>query len=332
MTPPTSAPDGGSSQSMISTDLVVGLPTPPLTVLPGDDLTPYILPTAETTDDNNNAERSNKKRRLMMPPKLGFGLHLVEHKQSADTNSEEKKSRMEIRVTHAGQLVNPLTKNNSKNNTWFVRHSTQRYSHPMVGDLVVGVVEEKVSADYYRVNIGAPHGALLHHLEFDGATKRNKPQLSTGDLLYARVLQVSPFMDPLLTCKANNMAANNGDSATSVMVAKDWMTQECLFGELKTKQKCVSTQIKVSLGLARELMRPDNAVLMELGKSSSAYDLIAFEVCIGVNGWIWVHSTSTTNLILITNAIRNSQVMNDAQVRGMVRDLLSSVQTQTDNN
>jgi exosome complex component RRP40 len=70
---------------------------------------------------------------------------------------------------------------------------------------------------------------------------------------------------------------------------------------------------------------------MELGKSSSTHEL-AFEVCIGVNGWIWVHSKSTTNLILITNAIRNSQVMNDAQVRGMVRDLLSSVQTQTDNN
>jgi hypothetical protein len=147
MTPPTSAPDGGSSQSMTSTDHVVGLPTSPLTVLPGDDLTPYILPTDNTTDDNNNSERSNKKRRLMMPPKLGFGLHLVEHKQSVDTDSEEKKSRMKIRVTHAGQLVNPLTKN-SKNNTWFVRHSTQRFSHPMVGDLVVGVVEEKVSADY----------------------------------------------------------------------------------------------------------------------------------------------------------------------------------------
>jgi exosome complex component RRP40 len=224
---------------MSNTDCVVGS-TPPLTVMPGDDLTPYILPT-ENMDDTQNSERSNKKRRLMTPPKLGFGLHLVEHKKSVDTDSQDEKSnRMEIRVTHAGQLVNPLTKN-SKNNTWFVRHSTQRYSHPMVGDLVVGVVEEKVSADYYRVNIGAPHGALLHHLEFDGATKRNKPQLSTGDLLYARVFQVSPFMDPLLTCKANTAA--NGDSTKSVMVGKDWMTQECLFGELKTKQKCVSGSI-----------------------------------------------------------------------------------------
>merc|ERR1712194_599531 len=98
---------------------------------------------------------------------------------------------------------------------------------------------------------------------------------------------------------------------------KDWMTNEGTYGELKG-----GTCQKIPLGLARELLHPKNLVLHELSKS------IAFEVCIGVNGLLWVHSTRPEYSILILNAIMNSQVLTEAQVRGMVKSLMDTVNRQ----
>lgn len=44
------------------------------------------------------------------------------------------------------------------------------------------------SADYYTVDMGAPLDAVLGSLEFDGATKRNKPNINQGSLVYCRVI------------------------------------------------------------------------------------------------------------------------------------------------
>ena len=59
-------------------------------------------------------------------------------------------------------------------------------------------------------------------------------------------------------------------------------------------------------------------MLNELGQS------IPYEIAIGVNGGVWVHSNSMECTVVICNAIRNSEVMTDEQVRGMVRAMLRS--------
>ncbi len=41
---------------------------------------------------------------------------------------------------------------------------------------------------------------LLPHLAFDGATKRNKPNLSVGALVYCRVAVANKDMDSELSC------------------------------------------------------------------------------------------------------------------------------------
>lgn len=96
------------------------------------------------------------------------------------------------------------------------------------------------------------------------------------------------------------------------------MTDEGTYGELKGGGSC----IQVSLGLARELLKPDCAVLDALGSVSK----IPFEICIGVNGMLWVHSHRAEYTILILNAIKNSEVLTETQVRGMVKALLKTVQ------
>jgi len=95
------------------------------------------------------------------------------------------------------------------------------------------------------------------------------------------------------------------------------MTNEGTYGELKGR-----TCRKIPLGLARELLYPRNLVLQELSKS------IAFELSIGVNGFLWVHSSQPEYTILMLNAIMNSQVLTKAQVRGMVTSLVDTVNRQ----
>ena len=241
-------------------------------VLPGDDVTKFVL--------------SGDERRV---PKLGTGL-----RQQNDR----------VLATCAGRLLK------RSNNSFFVQQNIQRY-RPQVEDRVLGIVEDRVASDdgggdVYRINIGGSHPALLSNLSFEGATKRNKPNLQTGMLVYARVKSVPDAMDPSLSCQ---LGPHDGG-----IPRKDWMTNEGAYGELKG-----GTATKISLGLARELLNPRNVVLCELGKS------LAFEVCIGVNGWIWINSTRPEHTILIQNAIKNSQIMTEAQVRGMVKTLIQTV-------
>lgn len=100
---------------------------------------------------------------------------------------------------------------------------------PAVNDTVIGVVVDK-SSESYRLNIGsrcviprklfcdseaflcgdftAPAClvcsclANLGALSFDGATKRNKPSLAVGALVFARVEACDPDLEPEVTCKA----------------------------------------------------------------------------------------------------------------------------------
>lgn len=243
-------------------------------VLPGDDVTDHV-------------------KEIQRVPKLGTGLRFCNDR---------------VLATCAGRL-----ERRSNNNTYFVQQNIQRY-RPQLEDRVVGIVEDRVASDgaggdVYRVNIGGPHPALLSNLSFEGATKRNKPNLQTGMLMYARVKSVPATMDPTLSCQ---LGPHDGG-----IPRKDWMTNEGTYGELKG-----GTATKISLGLARELLDPKNVVLQELSKS------LAFEVCIGVNGWMWIHSTRPEYTILIQNAIKNSQVMTEAQVRGMVKSLVQTVNRQ----
>jgi len=65
---------------------------------------------------------------------------------------------------------------------------------------VIGVVVGKSGAEGFRVDIGGPHNANLDVLAFEGATKRNRPNLKVGSLLYARVSLSHKDMEPEIEC------------------------------------------------------------------------------------------------------------------------------------
>lgn len=85
--------------------------------------------------------------------------------------------------------------------------------------MVLGTIVEKHSENY-RLDIGTAIPARLPALAFEGATKRNKPNLQVGELVYARVALSDKHMEAELTC-------------TSPHFKKDWVTGESIFGPVK---------------------------------------------------------------------------------------------------
>ena len=69
----------------------------------------------------------------------------------------------------------------------------------MLNDLVIGTITNK-SAEVYRVDIGWHIPAALNTLAFEGATRKNRPYLEIGSLVYARVSLADPFVEPELSC------------------------------------------------------------------------------------------------------------------------------------
>lgn len=128
-------------------------------------------------------------------------------------------------------------------------------------------------------------------------------------------------MDPEVSCKVGGGSGNHtgkssfNDDEDGGAAGKDWMTNEGTYGPLAG-----GTSFRISLGLARELLLPNNAALLALDKSG-----IPFEIAIGVNGMVWVNSPAGEITIMILNAIKNSEVMTEEEVRGMVKVMVKNV-------
>ena len=170
------------------------------------------------------------------------------------------------------------------------------------GDLVLGTVVERLGNHGYRVNIRGSGMATLKTLAFDGASKRNHPDLAVGTLVYARVELASKHMDTELTCMA--------DSG----IKKDWMTGEAQFGKLVG-----GTTFECSHELARSLLQEDCPVLIALAR------YIKFEIAIGYNGWVWIDSQSPQHSIVVANACLNSEFMKKSDILPMVEELIAAM-------
>ncbi|PSC74316.1 exosome complex component rrp40 [Micractinium conductrix] len=163
---------------------------------------------------------------------------------------------------------------------------------PSAEDAVVGRIIDKHSENY-GVDIGAPFRALLPVLAFEGATKRNRPNLQVGDLVYARVESAHRDLEPVLSCTD---AAGKASG----------------FAHLKG-----GTVVEVSTTHARALLsRPPAAVLSALGRA------LQFEMAVGQNGRVWLDAPSPATVILVANAIQSSEFLSPAQQEHLVAALL----------
>ncbi|CAG8476990.1 4415_t:CDS:2 [Acaulospora morrowiae] len=184
-----------------------------------------------------------------------------------------------IVCTKAGVLM-------KKKDSWFVESDEKRYI-PVRGENVVGKVTGRM-AEYYRVDIGSAHLAILSFLAIAGATKKNRLDLNIGDLVYARISSASRDIEPELECT-------------------DYEGKSKEYGKLKD-----GFLLKCSLRYCRRLMSPESPIWKLLRER------INLEVAIGSNGRVWFNSGTTRHTILTYNAIKRSETMTDEECETMV--------------
>jgi exosome complex component RRP40 len=155
---------------------------------------------------------------------------------------------------------------------------------PAVGDLVIATIHHSATDIYYASLSDYTPNATLPHLSFEGATKKTRPQLASGSLVYARVTLANKHMDPELECVSATTGKNDGlGPLTGGMV------------------------FSVSLSMARRLMLPRPSeqgglvLLEELGSQG-----LPFEIAVGRNGKVWVDSGKVASTLAIGKALQQT--------------------------
>ncbi|PYH97018.1 hypothetical protein BO71DRAFT_396462 [Aspergillus ellipticus CBS 707.79] len=223
----------------------------PLVLLPGDEIPSEYLPSTNSA-----------------PLRLGPGLRLLSQPPSSSAPSHV------LTATQAGIL----STDNKKNAVSILSAPNRRYI-PTVNDLVIAQVHHS-SPDYFHcmVTPQAPH-VVLGQLAFEGATKKTRPMLKQGDLVYARVLSVGLGAGAEVELTCVNPATGKAEPG-----GLGHLTGGMVFD--------------ISNGMAARLMRASSSsadqqdgvaglvVLDELGKKLEKVG--GFEIAVGRNGKVWV--------------------------------------------
>lgn len=96
-------------------------------------------------------------------------------------------------------------------------HAT-RYQ-PRVDDTIIGVVTMK-NPEFFTLDINSAFNAMLNTLEFQGATRRDKPKYEEGTLVHCKVILADRLAKTQLSC-------------ISALDKKSWNSGEAYFGEVK---------------------------------------------------------------------------------------------------
>ena len=146
--------------------------------------------------------------------------------------------------------------------------------------------------------------AQLPHLAFEGVSKKTRPQLSAGSLVYAKVTSASKHMDPEITCCNPSTGKSDG------------------MGELKE-----GMVFKVSLGIARRLLAAKQREEGGLVILEDIAEKIPFEVAVGRNGNVWVNSKGVKEILLVGKALHETdqQGLNIDEQKKLVKRLLKTI-------
>ncbi|XP_063900964.1 putative exosome complex component rrp40 [Zophobas morio] len=191
-----------------------------------------------------------------------------------------------VKATKCGVFV----ENVFKGRTLLYVNSSQKRYIPALEERVIGIITDRYS-DTFKVNIGSSALASLDMYSFEGATKRNKPSLKKGDLVYGRLITAHKDMEPILSC------VDNANKSAGMGGLKEGYLFSC------------------SSNLCRRLLKPHCVILESMGK------LLPYEITVGLNGRIWVNSTSIENTIQLVSLIQKSEYMTDKQICIIIKEL-----------
>lgn len=169
--------------------------------------------------------------------------------------------------------------------TFWIDTYQKRYV-PTRGESVVGVVVQK-SGDIFRVDIGSSEPASLSYLAFEGATKKNRPDVNVGDLLFAKLLIASKDLEPELVC------VDSHGKKGKMGVLADGFVFNC------------------SINLVRKILHEKCPLLNALKKEAP------FEIAAGMNGRVWIKAKTIKETIAVGNAILAAEFVPNEEIPNM---------------
>lgn len=172
-------------------------------------------------------------------------------------------------------------------NTFWVDATQKRYI-PSKSETIIGLVIQK-AGDIFRVDIGAAEPAALSYLAFEGATKKNRPDVNVGDLVFAKLL----------------------------VADKDFESELICVDSLGKKQKLgVLTGgfvFNCSINLARRLRNDKCPLLAAIRKHIQ----VPLEIVVGMNGRVWINAKRERDIIAAGNAILAAEYKTDEDIEAM---------------
>lgn len=176
-----------------------------------------------------------------------------------------------------------------------VEASSKSYT-PSVGDFVIGIVTGTWGESFKVQLCDRTPPAYLSYMAFESATKKNRPNLKTGSLVYAKVTSHDINTETEIECFNSTTGKSDG------------------FGELSG-----GNVVQVDLAFARHLMfNEDNEVLKKLSEKCR------FEVAIGVNGYIWIKTESIEATLAASKYLEKAASVPQSELGTVLRECFES--------
>ncbi|ODQ57173.1 hypothetical protein WICANDRAFT_35899 [Wickerhamomyces anomalus NRRL Y-366-8] len=208
-------------------------------------------------------------------------------------------------VIGPGIHVTPITKEiipvhsgilQQANNALHIESNSRRYI-PSNNDYVIGLVTG-VFGDNFRVSLSNfSFPVSLSAMAFPNATKKNRPNLKIGNLIYARVSNASPEVDVEIECIDPTTGKDGG------------------FGLLEG-----GYVFDVSLSFARSLLFDVNHTLLNL-----LVKKCKFELAIGLNGKIWIKADDLKYTLALAKSIEKAQLVYSGEFNKVINSAFSEL-------
>ena len=157
----------------------------------------------------------------------------------------------------------------------------------------IGGILKKREQNFW-MDIGSSKVGMLDGFSFEGSSRKNRPDLKPGAVVYCRVAKCSRDMEPELSCvnakgKAEGLGLLPGGFifSCSSFAVKEWLSPSCV-------------------------------VLLLLG------EFFSFEMAIGLNGKVWVTSPSNAITIFIVQLLQDSLHLSDSECRDKIDQFVLS--------
>lgn len=146
---------------------------------------------------------------------------------------------------------------------------------------------------YIELNISI---LALSYLAFEGATKKNRPEINVGDLVYCKVILANPDLEPELVC-----VDSTGKKGKLGLLEGGGLLFNC------------------SINLVRKILNEKCNLLHLLSKEAP------YEIAAGINGRIWINAKSIRTVILLRDSILKAEHTPYDQMKDLVSDFTSEL-------